>query len=310
MTQTGFIDFLGLTFPGSRDEAAMLLWAGEFVRQVFGNGQVLKDTERGWSGYRRRFDIEGVGLLALGGNGDTIHFEVTGTGCAQVRDWEDLRQTVEEYNGRITRADVASDDFDGKRYNLQWCRGQYEAGGFDPSRGARPQAKLIDDMGTGAGCTLYVGSRESGKLFRGYEKGKKEDAEQKAWFRLEVEYRAVHREIPLQILVMPGAYLAGAYPCLADCDIEQQQIKTFAYSAAACIKKAVDHAKQQAGRAVHALLVLNGGDIKNAIDIIHVPELPKRLIGQVRGLLSARERYPIEADMTRLLTPQAARAFM
>jgi phage replication initiation protein len=284
------IDYLGVTFKATTDDGqTMLDWSKHLVRLIFGAEQVMSDTGRGWSGYHKRYDIDGVGLVAFGGNSNTIHIEITGTGCAQVKSWPDVVGTIEDFGGKITRCDVACDDHDGRRYCIDWCKAQYESGGFDPARGIRPKVRLIDDMGTGDGCTFYVGSRESGKLFRGYDKGQQLGDPNSAWFRVEVEYRAVHREIPLQILEQPGAYLAGAYPCLADCDIEQRQVKTFAYSAAAEFHKAIDHARKQAGRAIHAMLCLNDGDITSAFAILHRPELPKRLAGYIKGLLSATD---------------------
>jgi phage replication initiation protein len=284
------VDYLGVTFKSdTTDTGVMLAFVTDLVRCWFGQEHELTDTGRGWSGYRCRYDIEGVGLAAFGGNGNTVHLEITGQGCAQVKNWKDVASTVDDFGGKITRCDVACDDFDGARYSIDWCKGQYHSGGFDPTHGARPKAKLYDDLGTGDGSTFYVGSRESGKLFRGYEKGKEQGHKDSKWFRVEVEYRAVHRSVPLQIIENPGPYLAGAYKCLTDCDVEQQPIKTFAYSAAASFGKAVAHAKLQAGRALHAVLMLNGGDINAALAKIHRPELPKRLAGYIKAVLSARE---------------------
>jgi len=209
-----------------------------------------------------------------------------------VADWEELASDIEAYGGRITRCDVAADDLDGSGgYSIEWCQTQYhELDGFKPQRGAMPKPSLWSDEGSGAGSTFYVGSRESGKLFRGYEKGKQLGDRASLWFRLEVEYRAVHRELPVQMLTNPGAYLAGAYPCLCDLCVEQSRPLTVAYTSAALLEKAVDHAKKQAGKLVHALLTLNGGDIRDALARIYRPELPDRLKATVLALVSADEQ--------------------
>jgi phage replication initiation protein len=298
---TAFIDFLGVTFRGERDDPQLLRqFAESLVRQWFGVEQVITDRSGGKFGYRHCADIEGVGLVAWGGNNATIHIEVSGGGCVQVKDWKDVADTIADYRGKITRCDVAADDFEGTRYSIDWCKAQYESDGFKPSRGVAPKARFYDDMGSGDGCTFYVGSRASGKLFRGYEKGKEQGDKESTWFRVEVEYRAVHREIPVQIITDPGAYLAGSYPCLADLVIEQRQIKTVAFTAAAALDRTLEHAKKQAGRALHALLMLNGGDIGGALARIYRPELPKRLAGYVRALLVTK---PGTLDHTNAMAP-------
>jgi phage replication initiation protein len=254
----------------------------EFIESVvlswFGEGYQVHDRYKGWCGYKHSFEIVGVGFAACVGNSNTVHFEITGQGCAQIKDWEEVKSAISFYAGKITRCDVAADDFEGSHYSIDWCRKQYLSGGFKGVCGVMPDARSYNDEGSGKGCTYYVGSRSSGKLFRGYEKGKQSGYRDSKWFRVEVEYRAVHRVIPIDILDNPGAYLAGSYPCLAHIDVRQDRIKTFAFVNAATLRKAVEHARKQAGRSIYALLELNGGDICDAISRVLVPKIPKRLV--------------------------------
>lgn len=287
---TAFVDFFGVTFRcDSADPAVMRAFAESLIRLWFGSEQTITEAGRGVFGYTTRLDVEGVGLIAYGGNENTVHLEITGTGCAQVKDWSDIADTIRDYKGKVTRVDLAADDFTGQAYNIEWCKAQYGGGGFNPPRGSKPVARLIDDQGSGKGCTYYVGSRQSGKMFRGYEKGKEQGDVNSPWFRVEVEYRATHRESLLPMLLDPSAYLAGSYVCLASAKVEQKRIRTVAYSAAANLDKALEHAKKQAGRALHALLTLNGGDIGAALARIYRPEFPKRLAGYIKTLMATRE---------------------
>lgn len=64
------------------------------------------------------------------------------------------------------------------------------------------------------GRTFYVGTRDSGKLCRVYEKGRQLGDRNSKWVRIEVELHSTNREIPLEILLGCGDYLAGAYPAL------------------------------------------------------------------------------------------------
>lgn len=284
--QTAIIDFLGVTFwmdaTNAKQSIEILLrgWLGIEVR--------ITDTGKGWNGYAHRMDIDGVGLVAFGGNAETVHIEITGGGCKQVKDWDAVADSLSMLDARISRLDIAVDDYTGQTYNLDWCRAQYEAGGFDPKRGTKPTASLWSDEGSGKGSTYYVGSRESGKLCRGYEKGKQLGDPTSPWFRVEVEWRNRKREIPLDAIRDPGAYFAGAYPCLADHATEQRQIVTVAHEAAAMIEKSVEHARKQAGRAIHALLAL-GHEAHEILARLHVPELPKRLAAPIRAFLALDE---------------------
>lgn len=300
---TAFIDFLGVTFRTLHTsqteeliETVLKGWLGIEARIV--------KTGKGWNGYKHRIDIEGVGLVAYGGNGDTIHLELTGAGCMQVKDWEAVADSLDMLDARITRIDHAVDDFEGDQYSIEWCRAQYEADGFKPQRGQSPLARLIDDMGTGKGCTFYVGSRESGRLFRGYEKGKEQGNPYSPWFRCEVETRNRNgRTIPIDAIRNPGAYFAGAYKCLEKHQQEQRQINTVRHVAQAHIERSVEHGRKQAGRVIHALLTL-GMKAEEVLARLHVPELPKKLAAPIRAFLALDES---ERTYTQAIAPAWAK---
>jgi hypothetical protein len=162
------------------DEPEMLRWLiGQFFK-VFGLPEVaIEPTNSGWNGYDYRVNIGEhgqYGLIAFGGNNQrgTFHVELNATACALVTDWNTIRQWGESNEARITRVDLAHDDMEAKAVSIAMARAWYEAGEFT-SNGRPPAAKLIDDMGSGKGKTLYIGSRESGKLLRVYEKGRHSD---------------------------------------------------------------------------------------------------------------------------------------
>lgn len=274
------IDFVGMTFKCVSDSDARD-FAVRLLRNWLGVDLVLKDTTAGWNGYSSRVDIEGVGLFAYGGvhQKNTLHFEITGTGCALVRDWESVSLDLEAFKGKLTRIDYARDDYTGDTFGLSWAKSQYhDLGGFKPARGCHPHAQLVSDEGSGKGSTFYVGSRESGKLYRGYEKGKQlASAQFPNWWRDEVEYRSVHRALSADMVRRPDEYFRGAYKCLDDLSGETCRPLTVAYTCKAVIEKAIAHARNQAGRLIHMLLDLNGGDIGEVFALLHRPELPPRL---------------------------------
>lgn len=213
------------------------------------------DRKKGWFGYKNSHDIEhGCGILAFGGEHQkaTLHVELTAKGCAAIKDWPKLREWLERMEAKITRVDLAHDDHEGKTINLELCKQWLDDGLF--SLGKRePDRRLIDDLGTGKGCTLYVGGRANGKMFRGYQKGRQLGDKLSSWFRAEVEWRAKDRLIPLDVLTSPGVYLAGSYPALAFISAIQDRIKTMKKAVEVTVLQAVSNAKQAVGKLLHVL---------------------------------------------------------
>ena len=70
----------------------------------------------------------------------------------------------------LKRVDLALDRFDGSHWHevdAAWAAGEF----CPPGGGKKPKAKPIDSRRPEDGRTYYVGSRESAKFYRGYEKG-------------------------------------------------------------------------------------------------------------------------------------------
>lgn len=167
-----------------------------------------------------------AGFIAFGGNNkvndydgktkrtveERVQVYLTGEGCMRVRDWQRVHHYLNKMEARITRVDPAFDDHNGV-YNVNYCKQLFEAGEFTSS-GRPPKGKMVDDFGSGEGRTFYVGKRDNGKILRCYEKGKQLGDENSPWVRWEVELHAKDREIPLDILIKPMEFLAGAYPAL------------------------------------------------------------------------------------------------
>tara|TARA_R110001592_G_scaffold340362_1_gene628483 strand:+ start:1443 stop:2561 length:1119 start_codon:yes stop_codon:yes gene_type:complete len=200
-----------------------------FLYRCFGDDIVAQPMViNGRNGFDNRLILEdGAGFVAFGGNNivrtengpekraERFQVYLDGAGCAMVKDWQRLYQAmcdanVAGYDVRITRVDVAADFHEGEVTYLDAIEA-YQSGLFT-SRGRPPKSKLINDMGSGEGCTFYVGSRLGGKLFRAYEKGKQLGDKTSPWNRFEVEWIGDNkRVIPFEILINPKEYIAGAY---------------------------------------------------------------------------------------------------
>jgi phage replication initiation protein len=181
---------------------------------------------------------------------------IDGSGCAWVEDWgramDVCTETLKTFD--LKRVDVALDRFDGSHFDdvdLAWAAGEF----CPPGGGKKPKAKPIASRRPEDGQTYYVGSRESAKFYRGYEKGLQllgpmltaasdrdpsgdsalalclkqdvridtaADGTREAklyavrdWWRDEVEFKPVNQPLPLDLVENRDQYFAGAFPYLA-----------------------------------------------------------------------------------------------
>lgn len=64
-----------------------------------------------------------------------------------------------------------------------------------PYKGTKPSLRMIDDLGSGEGCTLYLGTSSGLCMARWYEKGKEQrDLLNQDWMRLEFQIQPQSRE--------------------------------------------------------------------------------------------------------------------
>lgn len=268
------------------------------LEKFFGVGsQAWIPNKSGWFGYKHRIDLGNLGLLAYGGQQqkDTIHIELNAHACAGVPDWHVAAQWLCTQEARITRLDVAHDDLLGKSLNIPRALEWYKSGEFTTS-GRPPAVKYLDDFGTGSGRTLYIGSRKSGKLLRCYEKGKQLGNAQSPWVRVEVEWRAQDRQIPLEAILRPSPYLAGAYPCLSYLDAVQDRIKTKKLAAQISYERMVSYVKTSAGQALNVMCIVNDGDVAAVIEQVSRPGIPKRLTPFLHGNTPPSEAGKVGAN--------------
>lgn len=235
-------------------------------------------TGKGWFGYAVRHDLGGYGLLAHGGKSqrESIHVELNATGCARVTDWVKVKEWGEAHRATITRVDLAHDDLEGQSVSIATALQWRDAGEF-AANGRPPRSKLIDDLGSGEGKSLYVGNRKNGKLCRIYEKGRQLGDPSSPWVRVEVEFRNKSRVIPWDTLINPGHYLAGAYPCLAFLSAIQVKIRTISKSVTISLACAVHHGKQMVGPLVNVLMQFHGGDAFAVVNQLIREGIPRRL---------------------------------
>lgn len=228
------IDWLTVSIPLARLEecsATNLDYLAQFLLGGSCGIKVMRPSGRSLNRYENScvmLDREGTlcGHVCFGGNSDRLMFDLTGAGCRWVKDWAHVRLQLEIVAARISRCDVAVDDFDGVLFDVRAMEEQAVAGVF-AGAGRPPKTRFIDDHGSGAGCTLYVG-KKGHKEFRLYEKGKQLKDASSPWVRGEQGFYGKHFHdvddegtgtrgsgLPYAILTAPLRYWRGAHAYLS-----------------------------------------------------------------------------------------------
>jgi phage replication initiation protein len=135
--------------------------------------------------------------------------------CCPHFDMPKLAELGAKAGARITRVDLAADDFSGQ-FSVHRARCIYNKGGFQGKGKAHGSMPKFTEIKSGRGAeshgkTFYVGDRKNGKMLRVYEKGLKDDPTRPNWVRWEVQFGNKDRELPWSMLSDPASYFLGAY---------------------------------------------------------------------------------------------------
>jgi phage replication initiation protein len=302
---TAHIDWLAFTVRFS--ETKDLNWLAIELRQFLPR-LVLKPSNKGWFGYKKRHtithaDFDGdLGLVAHGGENQrgTASIQLNAQACCLINDWQKLKIWCEENASKITRVDLAHDDFTGQVLSIikaqQWLQdGLFCNNGMRKGETAVKSSVAGDWLtkGSPAGRTIYVGSRASGKLLRIYEKGKQLGDTISPWVRAEVELKDQDRIIPFDVLINPSEYLAAAYPALNYLSAIQHKIKTISKSVSVSLDAAIHHLRNMGGMLINVMMQKHGGDAFAVINELKREGTPKRLAKYTAHL----PQYFIEAPV-------------
>jgi phage replication initiation protein len=215
-------------------------------------------------------------IFAYGPQGGIL--SLPGEACNLVPDWQELIILLrDKLCSRISRWDGAVDDYVGTHsvdFALQmYLDGKFNAGGNEPTCDQRGNWVKPD----GKGRTFYVGKRENGKMIRIYEKGMQLGALWSPWTRWEVEMHNTDRDIPFDVLLEPGKYVAGAYPkALGWIQEEMHRIRTIQKTGKISYDFLVHHAGNAYGKLVGVMLQTEGSPEKVVEKLIR-DGIPSRL---------------------------------
>lgn len=296
-----------LTISVTADPLKSLVDEIEFVEKAIVGWpmRALHRTEKNLTGCQETWELVGVDpetgeavpLFKVG------HMSETTTGLAYVVmsipghccphfDMGKLAELGKQAKARITRVDLAADDFTG-HFSVHRAKCIYAKGGFQSkgkTRGSMPKFTEIKS-GRGAeshGKTFYVGDRKNGKMLRVYEKGLKDDPTRPQWVRWEVQFGNKDRELAWEMLSNPAAYFLGAYAPFEKLfagriqNASPKYIKTeYEAKSAQSMEKLIGHIRTQYGktlRVAHEKAKAGGFDIEQMFAMIERTGVPRTLI--------------------------------
>ncbi|QCG48203.1 replication initiation factor domain-containing protein [Aeromonas schubertii] len=309
------IDSYGVQLLDALCCAELELWLRELNETIGvpipGPRFTLSPRSAGLHGYAHSANLlcDGLpcGLVAWGAANHGCMVSFSGVGCAAL-DFQMLHLVISHMPSvRITRVDLALDDYSGEVISYQGAIAGAEAGEFHPQRGRAPSWMKIESgefviaeiskgiakrygMAPTKGCSFYVGSRINGKCCRIYEKGKQmQSDEHPGWVRAEGELHNKDRVIPLDVLINPDPYFAGMYPQFAkwlDAVSEQEtmpvRVTTFKNKFKTSRDNAVFNMSRMAGRLVNWLANVEGMAPENIINQLTAHLEPDHIPARLR----------------------------
>lgn len=186
----------------------------------------------GWNGFRSSANLclgdMVVGMMAYGGDSQrgNVAVNISGTGCAWMRDWAEVQDAMDSLPGyELRRVDIALDTF--KREVTHDKVVQAYRDGLFTLSGRPPSMTRIEPEDPLEGATVYVGKRENAKFVRCYEKGLElvkayprglithmQGVPVEDIYRVELELKAKEGPLPVDLIDKRDQYFAGAYPYL------------------------------------------------------------------------------------------------
>ncbi|MDP5131159.1 MAG: replication initiation factor domain-containing protein [Paraglaciecola sp.] len=192
-----FIDYFKLRLDNINDLPAQYVFINSILNQH--HMRVSERTVKPSPGYDKGYKICAM-------NND---FEV----CGAIEFSEKLLSLAAQPNARLTRLDLAFDDYWGIA-SIQKVDRDYSRGLFDPISGKRPKKQNLGDKKQGR--SRYIGGKTAYKKIVVYEKAKQlgiTNIDLADWVRTEVRLTANSRDsIPNEVIEYRADYFYSAFP--------------------------------------------------------------------------------------------------
>lgn len=240
---------------------------------------------RGLHGYKDSMTLRAngvdVGFIGLGGQGNTVFFQISATGCKSLfshitpfvlHHWLSKVFSVT----KLSRVDLAFDDFDGN-FDCNYAEAAYKDDWFRTSNRGKapainPNHKYTYDKDMNKVFEqemICVGSRKSNIYWRIYNKKLEQGINQDdlSWYRSEAELK----KWSVDCLLNLAATYAGLCPFSASVDLDKGvRTKAMTKAKEVCLDVAarVRQVRRSAGKALGDILELFDGDIEHTMGLI------------------------------------------
>lgn len=201
---TSIIDYLTFTMPaclvGDGDIKALL--NALLVSDYF---PIVEDLERGFLGYKQKYQLCEGGYIGVGGNAGTAYVSLSSSALAymQVQGCDVLGWIVyiKALGVKVKRIDLAFDDFGGL-VTITKVQDLVKSGGVITRSHLRRYIESEEYDIIGATCEF--GSRTSDTFVRIYDKAAQQKVRNFQWTRVEVQYNGDRADAVLVELVSAG----------------------------------------------------------------------------------------------------------
>jgi len=275
-----------------------------FVDRVLGL-ELSAPRGKGFNGYKESMNLctrdgKSVGFIALGGNRNTVYFDIAGQGCQHIfshtttfvlHHWLNTVLSMTQ----LSRIDLAKDDYD-DNFNCDYAHDAFKDGWFRTGKGGRmPELgchhrfNYDDKMTPIYSAEMWsVGMRGNPIYWRIYNKKLEQDIKDGdfTWYRSEVELRKWTVDALLDVdLAFAG--INGFAQSMVNKRGVRTKSMTKAKEAAVDIAARVKWFRRSCGKALSDILSFYDGDIETALGVIlpddsggklGIPPTYKRLI--------------------------------
>lgn len=163
---------------------------------------LFQPLAKGKLGYKKQIAYENISVLYEGNADMGVHVILTGKGCRLFESKESILNLIDrinQNNGKLTRIDLALDDFKGDLVPFKKIKSDIIKGNIVTKWKTSLELNKRDTDGNMIGETISVGSRASNTFLRIYDKALEQKIEG-VWNRLEIEIKKENAEKVQELL--------------------------------------------------------------------------------------------------------------
>lgn len=163
------------------------------------------EVERGNLGYKKQKISGNIRILYEGTESMGIHVIISGKGCREYEERNNILELIDrvnEFQGKISRIDIAVDDKTGKVIQFEKILRDVRAGNIVSRwRSSIEIIKRDIQKGERTGQTVMLGSRKSDICMRIYDKALEQREKTGKWARMEIEFKGKKAKAMQDILL-------------------------------------------------------------------------------------------------------------